>query len=81
MADLKQIWRNLNEMLQHNKIKVVHKGDDNISAMQQVKDMLHRIEITWVKLEKYGMRMEKSFSTLTRESNYDSNRSNSSKRP
>ena len=78
--ELKTIWRTFNEMLQQNKLKVprssslTQKGEDSNQAMTQIKDMLHRIEITWVKLERNGARMVKSFNSVTRESSggYDS---------
>ena len=73
MTELKQIWKLFNDMLQQNKIKAVSKGEDGVSAMAQVKDTMHRVEIAWVKLERHNARMVKAFSNLTSEaSNYDS---------
>lgn len=52
-------------MLQANKLKVVAKGEDSIGAAKQLKDLLHRIEMAWVKVERNSARMVKTFSTLT----------------
>lgn len=65
VADLKLTWKAFNEMLQANKLKVVAKGEDSIGAAKQLKDLLHRIEMAWVKVERSSARMVKTFSTLT----------------
>ena len=43
---------------------MVHKGEETIQAKTLLNDQLKKIEIAWVKLERHGSVMVKTFSTL-----------------
>ena len=64
VADLKQIWRTFNELISNGRIKMIHKGEETIQAKNLLNDQLKKIEISWVKLERHGSRIVKTFGNL-----------------